>query len=154
MASPLQKFERVFTFPDFGKTTSSAGVLVSTTSFTEIGRLTVSAGQQIAWGIGNTLNGVDTRRNVLMEVDDTNGAEFNGTVRFAVANPTVTDIRIIKEDRTENLTTATGVPFAESSIRASEDRHLLIFIKGDVASTVSFADAQTQGSLFPATVYQ
>lgn len=154
MASPLQKFERVFKFADFGKTTSANNqTLVSTTSFTEIGRLTVSAGQQIAWGIGNTLNGVDTRRNVIIQTDDVNGNQFHGTIRLAVANPSVTDIRIIMEDRTENLD-STGVPLGESNIRAGQDRHLLVFMQGDVASTVSYADSNTAGSLFPCTVYQ
>lgn len=152
MPSPTQKFERTFKYADFGKATTATGVLVSTSSYTEVGRLTVPAGQQIAWGIGNTSGGVDTRRNVTIYSDDTNGTAFNGTIRLAVANPSVTDIRIVMEDRTENL--INGVKLAESKIRAGEDRHLLVFLKGDNASTLSYADATVVGSLFPCTVYQ
>jgi hypothetical protein len=152
MPSPLQQFKRVYTLPDFGKTTASAGKLVSTTDFTEIGRLTVPAGQQIAWGSGNTNSGVDERGTIKLRCDDTNGVQFHGTFWIAVANPSLTVIRVIMEDRSENLDD--GVKLAESKIRAGTDRHLLIFMKGDVASTVSYTDADTQGSLLPATVYQ
>lgn len=152
MPSPLQKFVRVFKFSDFGKTSASAGVLVSTVSFTEIGKLTVSAGQQIAWGSGNTNKGVEERGVCLIRLDDTAGAQFHGTLRLAVANPSVTDIRIVREDRTENFDD--GIRLEESNLRAGEDRHLLVFCKGDTASTVSYADANTDSSLFPATVYQ
>jgi hypothetical protein len=74
-------------------------------------------------------------------------------VRFAVANATKTDIRIVLEDRTENLDD--GVPLAESALRAREDSYLVVYmlIDGSSDKTLDVSDANNS-FLAPTTLYQ
>lgn len=148
-----QKFERYYTDGDFGFGDTDSDVTLTSGKWSEIGSLQVGAQQQLAWGIGNTSGGVDTRRNITFRVDHTDGNQVHGVVRFAVANATKTDIRIVLEDRTENLDD--GVPLAESSLRAREDSFLVVYmlIDGSSDKTLDCSDANTS-MLVPATLYQ
>ena len=148
-----QKFERYYTESDFGFGDSDSDVTLTSGKWTEIGSLQVGAQQQLAWGIGNTAGGVDTRRNVTFKVYHTDANMINGVVRFAVANATKTDIRIILEDRTENL--SSGVPLAESSLRAREDSYLVVYMLIDGSSDKTLDVSQANNSfLAPAVLYQ
>lgn len=154
MPSPKQKFERYYTEADYGFGDSDSDITLTNGKFVEIGALTTGAQQSAAWGIGKASdNGVDTRRNVTFRVDHTDGNQVHGVVRFAVSNATRTDIRIILEDRTENLDD--GVPMAESGLRAKEDSHLLIFMQIDGSADKTLDVSDTNNTLLaPVTLYQ
>lgn len=149
-----QKFERYYTASDFGFGPSDSDVTLTAGKWTEIGSLQVGAQQMLAWGIGNTAGGVDTRRNIKIKLIDDAAAQIHGVVRFAYANATKTDIRIVLEDRTENLDD--GVPLGEiTSMRAREDSYLVIYVLIDgAADKVLDVSAAANELLAPATLYQ
>jgi len=149
----LQKFPRYYNESDFGFGDNDSDITLTNGKWTEIGSLKVGAQQQLSWGIGSARGNVDTRRNITFRVDHTDGNQINGVVRFAVANATKTDIRVVLEDRTENL--VNGVPLEESSLRAREDSFLIIYflIDGSADKTLDVSDANNT-LLAPATLYQ
>jgi len=151
----LQKFPRYYTASDFGFGSADSDITLTTGKWTEIGSLQVGAQQQIAWGYGSSLGNVDTRRNIVFRVDHTDGNQIQGVVRFAYANATKTDIKIVLEDRTENLD-GTGVPLEEvTSRRAREDSYLIIYMLIDGASDKTLDVSDTNNTLLaPATLYQ
>lgn len=148
------KFERYYTASDFGFGLSDSDVSLTAGKWTEIGSLQVGAQQMLAWGIGNTAGGVDTRRNIKIKLMDDAGAQIHGVVRFAYANATKTDIRIVLEDRTENLDD--GVPLGEiTSMRAREDSYLVIYVLIDGSADKVLDVSNTSNELLaPATLYQ
>lgn len=150
----LQKFPRYYTAQDFGFGVTDTDITLTSGKWTEIGSLQVGAQQQLAWGLGNTANNVDTRRNVTFSVYDNTPAVINGVVRFAYTNATKTDIRIVLEDRTENL--VNGVPMAEvMRQRAREDSYLIVYMLIDGPSDKILDVSQTTNVfLAPATLYQ
>ena len=114
-----------YTEADFGFGDSDSDQTLVNSVWNELGSsLQVPAQQEIAWGIGKRSDGgVDTRRNITFRVDHTDGNQIMGVVRLAIANANKTDIRIVLEDRTENLDD--GVPLEESALRAKEDSYLM-----------------------------
>jgi len=150
----MQRFERYYTEADFGFGDSDSDITLTNGKWTEIGSLQVGAQQQLAWGIGGTSNGVDTRRNITFRVDHTDGNQIHGVVRFAYANATKTDIQIVLEDRTENLDD--GVPLGEvSGKRAREDSYLIVYmlIDGTSDKTLDVSDINNT-FLAPTVLYQ
>jgi hypothetical protein len=146
-------FQRYYTASDFSFGSADSDITLTAGKWTEIGALQVGAQQQLAWGIGSAKGNVDTRRNVTLRIDHTDGNQILGVVRFAYANATKTDIRIVLEDRTENLDD--GVPMSENPTRAREDSYLVIYVLIDGTSdkTLDVSDANTS-LLAPATLYQ
>jgi len=154
MARNLDKFPRYYTDTDFGFGSGDSDITLSNGKWVEIGSLQVGAQQEIAWGYGATAGGVDTRRNVTFQAEHTDSEQIHGVVRFAYANATKTDIRIVLEDRTENLDD--GVPMGEvTNQRAREDSYLIVYflIDGTSDKTLDVSDADTK-LLAPATLYQ
>lgn len=150
----LMKFPRYYTASDFGFGSADSDLTLTNGKWTEIGSLQVGAQQQLAWGLGSAEGPNDTRRNVTFRVDHTDGNQIHGVVRFAYANATKTDIRIVLEDRTENLDD--GVPLAEvSGQRAREDSYLIVYMLIDGTSDKTLDVSDTNNSfLAPATLYQ
>ncbi len=146
-------FERYYTDSDFSFGSADSDVTLTAGKWTEIGSLQVGAQQQLAWGIGTALGSNDTRRKVTFRIDHTDGTQITAVVRFAYANATKTDIRIVLEDRTENLDD--GVYMPENKLRAREDSYLVIYVLIDGTSdkVLDVSDADTT-LLAPATLYQ
>ena len=159
MPSPKQKFERFFSDADFDMDTDDTDITVTNGQFTKVGEHIVSAQQEIAFGVGEISNGVDSRKNSTIRIDGTTGGQIFGTIRLAIANATETDIRIIQEDLASNYDD--GVELAETTLRAGEDSRLQIYLNPNLASsdtaggstTVDMSDANTSIAV-PVTVYQ
>ena len=96
----LVPFERTYNGTDFGLT---ADVTCQPSIWTDIGEVTVPAGQKIAFGIGNTKNGVDTREIVYIDVEDTGGSDLTGSLRLVVTNATETRSVVVLEDQAAKL---------------------------------------------------
>ena len=148
----LQKFQRYYTATDFGFGAADSNVNLTAGKWSEVGSLKVGAQQQLAWGIGSALGNVDTRRNIKYIVKDSSDAQIDGVVRFALTNATKTDIKIVLEDRTENL--SDGVPMAEIGMRAREDSYLIVYMLIDGSSDKTLDVTQENTFLAPATLYQ
>ena len=148
----LQKFQRYYTATDFGFGSADSGVNLTAGKWSEIGSLKVGAQQQLTWGIGSASGNVDTRRNIKFQVFDNTPAQIDGVVRFALTNATKTDIRIVLEDRTENL--VNGVPMEEVDMRAREDSYLIVYMLIDGSSDKTLDVTQENTFLAPATLYQ
>lgn len=149
----LQKFPRYYTASDFGFGVADSDVILTSGKWTEVGSFKVGAQQQLAWGSGSAEGNNDTRRNIKFKVTDGTNT-INGVVRFAYANATKTDIKIVLEDRTENL--ADGVPLEEITYRrAREDSYLIVYMLVDSATDVTI-DVSDANNVFlaPATLYQ
>lgn len=149
------KFPRVYTKTDFGLT---ADVTCQPSIYTKIGEVVVPAGQLVAFGIGGTANGVDTREVAYIDVKDTSDADLNGMIRLRVADPNEVQSWLIAEQRTEKFRASstdrtTGFLLGESSIKAKEDSKLIIEFKPDGSSAVT-VDCDNTGMLIPVTVYQ
>lgn len=144
-----EKFPRTFNDSDFGMTTD---VTLVAGKFIEIGSATVPAQQEIAFGVGEIANGVDSREFTTLKIVNTSDTQQTGVFRLAITNANETDIRIIKEDRSENLDNGT-VPLAETRIRAREDSKLKLYFKADSNGTMD-ANGTSRVILVPVTVYQ
>lgn len=143
-----QQFPRTYNETDFNMT---ADVACTAGKWTKVGYVTVPAQQQIAFGVGRIANGVDSRETATLNLRTTSDVQIHGVIRLAIANANETDIRIIKEDRTENFDD--GVKLAETGLRAREDSQLIIYFDPDSTATVDI-NATTQTVLVPVTVYQ
>lgn len=142
-----QKFPRTYNDTDFGIT---ADVVCTASKWNKIGSVKVPAQQTIAFGGGAIANGVDSRETGTLSFDESDSTQITGVIRLAISNANETDIRIIKEDRTENWDD--GVKLAETGLKAKEDSKLIIFFKPD--STKTIAQATSLVVLLPVTVYQ
>lgn len=150
-----QKFPRTFSDTDFVKTGTSTSIdegslALVTGSFQEVATYQTPAQQEIALGSGGTGGGVDTRRKIYLRFDSASG-QIHGVIRLALANANKTNIRVVMEDRTENLDD--GVELGETEARAKEDSYLIIYFNPDNSTTIDFTDAN-QDVRIPATVYQ
>jgi len=131
-----QKFPRTYNQADFNMNATEGDVACVSGKWNKVGWVIVPAQQFIAYGVGVIANGVDSREDATINLRTTADAQIHGTIRLAIANANETDIRVIKEDRTENFDD--GVKLAETSLRAK---------------TVDI-DATSQVVLVPVTVYQ
>ena len=139
-----QRFPRTLTLGNFG-----VGDFIPVIgNFLRFGQVVVPAQQEIAFGIGEVAQGVDTRRNIVIDLQEA-AAASDGVIRLAITNANETDIRVVMEDRTENF--RAGVPLGETLLRARQDSTLALFYDGDAAVEVVAANCD---GLIPVTVYQ
>lgn len=123
------------------------------TAFTKVAYYQVPAQQQIALGSGKvTDGGRDDREYVQVRLDSAAG-QIAGKVRIGYTNANETNIQIVKEERTDNIGTASTVKLGEQGQLAGEDSYLVIYLKPDSTTTVDYSDANNQ-ILLPVTVYQ
>jgi len=153
-----QKFPRVYTRPDFGFT---ADVVCIPNTFTNVGSLTVPAGQQVTFGVGG-LGATDSREPCYIRTDTTNptSTQCIGTYRFVLSNPTGTNQIVVMEQRSERLLASQNdktlaVLLGQYPNFAQQDSKLIIQFKPDGASnvTLAFADTDTVWNI-PVTVLQ
>lgn len=166
---PLRPFQRVLNISDFDSGTTDVSIS-ATPIWNKIYTLTVPAQQQIAWGFGTARGNVDTRGQAYLKVwtqarDDASTypletGYIHGKIRLAVANANETDVRIVREERTERFSAdasdrSKAVLLEETRPRAGEDSKLLIYYYPDdsVAQTLDQDGTNTQ-LLMPVTVYQ
>jgi len=144
-------FERVFGRPDFDMEAGDTDVVCKTGQFTAIGSNTVGARQLVAFGVGNTTGGVDTRLTATIDIEDTYTLIISGKIRLAVQDangiitePIVEDLASVWRAGTKKL--------GMSGIQAKEDSKLLIQLNPDaVDTTVDMSDANTD-IIIPVTV--
>ena len=144
---PKQLFPRTYNKTDFGVT---ADVAVYNGKWTNVGTVTVPAQQFIHFGVGQIANGVDSRETATIRFDDTSG-QLHGVIRLVMADANLTNLRVIKEDRTENFDD--GVKIAMTALKVKEDSKLIVQFNPDADATIDFDDADTS-ILMPVTVEQ
>jgi hypothetical protein len=126
---------------------------VPTGKYTKVAYYQVPAQQQIALGAGEIANGVDSREYVQVRFDSASG-QIAGKVRIGYTNANETNVQIIKEERTDNIGTASTVKLGEvKNLRAGEDSYLVIYLNPDTSTTIDYSDANNK-ILLPVTVYQ
>ena len=150
----LQKFPRVFTFSDMNLASTATDIVMTSGKWNKIAYLQVPAQQEIALGAGEvTSGGADTREYAKMRIDSLAG-EIKGVARFAYHNANETNIVVVMEQRSENLSTGTSVKLGEyKSLRARQDSYLAIYFNPDSSTTLDASDADNV-LLLPVTVYQ
>jgi hypothetical protein len=117
---------------------SAIDITLTASKYVEIGSRQVGAKQEIAFGTGNTLNGVDTRKNASIRLDSASGVLTNGTLRLLVADANLINQVPVQEDLLANWTS--GVAVEEKSLVAGEDGYLKIQVNSGDATTIDFSD--------------
>jgi len=85
---------------------------------------------------------------------DSASGQIAGKVRIGYTNANETNVQIVKEERTDNIGTASTVKLAEvKNLRAGEDSYLVIYLNPDSPTTIDYSDADNK-ILLPVTVYQ
>lgn len=149
MARPIQKFERFYAKSDFSL--AGAATAVTTTAFQRVGTLTVGAQTEATFGAGAIANGVDFRRNVVIDFKDNAGTPANidnMRVRFVITNAQETRRVVVAEELSQNL--RTGVALGEFPMRALQDDKLLI----EVLPAANVSIGTTTSASIPTTIYQ
>lgn len=149
MARPIQKFERFYAKSDF--TLAGAATAVTTTAFQRVGTLTVGAQTEATFGAGAIANGVDFRRNVVIDFKDNAGTPANidnMRVRFVITNAQETRRVVVAEELSQNL--RSGVALGEFPMRALQDDKLLI----EVLPSANVTIGTTTSASIPTTIYQ
>jgi len=131
-------FPRYFNKNDFGMGITATDITLTASKYVEIGSKTVGAKQEIAFGTGDTLNGVDTRKNASIRLDSASGVLTNGTLRLLVADANLINQVPVQEDLLANWTS--GVAVEEKSLVAGEDGFLKIQVNSGDATTIDFSD--------------
>lgn len=152
----LNKFPRVYNATSFGLT---ADLSLQPSQWNTVGSLTVPAGQEVAFGVGATVNGVDTREPAYIRIDNTTAGQIAGTFRLVVTNPTETKSIVVYEQRSARAGSdvndkAKAWLIGEANIRAQRDSKLLIQFKPDSATAVTLTALDPDTSIsMPVTVY-
>lgn len=149
MARPIQKFERFYAKGDFSLAGSATAV--TTTAFQRVGSLTVGAQTEATFGAGAIANGVDFRRNIVMDFKDNAGTPANidnMRVRLVITNAQETRRVVVAEELSQNL--RSGVALGEYPIRALQDDKLLI----EVLPASNVTIGTTTSVSIPTTIYQ
>lgn len=149
MARPIQKFERFYAKSDFSLAGSATAV--TTTAFQRVGTLTVGAQTEATFGAGAIANGVDFRRNVVIDFKDNAGTPANidnMRVRFVITNAQETRRVVVAEELSQNL--RSGVALGEFPMRALQDDKLLI----EVLPSANVSIGTTTSASIPTTIYQ
>lgn len=149
MARPIQKFERFYAKGDFSL--AGTATAVTTTAFQRVGSLTVGAQTEATFGAGAIANGVDFRRNIVMDFKDNAGTPANidnMRVRLVITNAQETRRVVVAEELSQNL--RSGVPLGEFPIRALQDDKLLI----EVLPAANVTIGTTTSVSIPTTIYQ
>ena len=153
MPSQLRPFTRVLNANDLNAGSSETDISCPTGKYTKVAYYQVPAQQQIALGAGEIANGVDSREYVQVRLDSSAG-QIAGKVRIGYTNANETNVQIVKEERTDNIGTASTVKLAEvKNLKAGEDSYLVVYLNPDSTTTVDYSDANNQ-ILLPVTVYQ
>ena len=153
MANNLVPFTRVLNTEDLNAGLTETDIECPNTAFTKVAYFQVPAQQQIALGSGKvTDSGRDDREYVRVRLDSVSG-QIAGKVRIGYTNANETNIQIVKEERTDNIGTASTVKLAEQGQLAGEDSYLIIYFKPDTTTTVDYSDTDNT-ILLPVTVYQ
>lgn len=134
-------FPRYFNKNDFGMGLTATDITLTANKYVEIGSKQVGAKQEIAFGTGNTLNGVDTRQTATIRIDSLSGQITNGTLRLLVADANLINQIPVQEDLLSNW--SSGVKVEEKSLVAGEDGFLKIQVNSGDATTVDFSDTDT-----------
>lgn len=149
MARPIQKFERFYAKGDFSL--AGTATAVTTTAFQRVGSLTVGAQTKATFGAGAIANGVDFRRNIVMDFKDNAGTPANidnMRVRLVITNAQETRRVVVAEELSQNL--RSGVALGEYPIRALQDDKLLI----EVLPAANVTIGTTTSVSIPTTIYQ
>lgn len=153
MASQLRPFTRVLNADDMHAGATENDVEVPAGKYTKIAYFQVPAQQQIALGSGEIANGVDSREYVQVRFDSASG-QIGGKVRIGYTNANETNVQIVKEERTDNIGTASTVKLGEvKNLRAMEDSYLVIYFNPDSSTTIDYSDSDNK-ILLPVVVYQ
>ena len=142
-------FPRYFNKNDFGMGLTAIDITLTAGKYVEVGSKQVGAKQEIAFGTGDTLNGVDTRKNATIRLDSVSGQITNGTLRLLVADANLINQVPVQEDLLANW--SSGVAVEEKSLVAGEDGYLKIQVNSGDATTIDFSDADTSCNI-PAVV--
>lgn len=154
MPQNLKPFTRVLNHVDMNASSTATDITVPSTAYTKVAYYQVPAQQQIAIGAGAIANGVDSREYVKIRFDDTNGVQIKGKIRIGYTNYNETNIQIVKEERSDNIGTASTVKIGEvTNLRANEDSYIAIYLKPDATTLLDMSDAD-HVILLPVTVYQ
>ena len=132
-------FPRYFNKNDFGMGLTATDITLTAGKYVEVGSKQVGAKQEIAFGTGDTLNGVDTRKNATIRLDSASGQITNGTLRLLVADANLINQVPVQEDLLSNW--SSGVAVEEKSLVAGEDGYLKIQVNSGDATTIDFSDA-------------
>lgn len=153
MATQLKPFTRVLNADDMNAGSSVTDMAVENGKYSKVAYYQVPAQQQIAIGAGEIANGVDSREYVQVRLDSAAG-QIAGKIRIGYTNANETNIQIVKEERSDNIGTASTVKIPEyKALRAGEDSYLVIYLNPDSDTTIDFSDADNK-ILLPVTVYQ
>lgn len=153
MTDQLRPFTRVLNADDLNAGSTATDVAVYNGKYTKVAYYQVPAQQQIAIGAGAIANGVDSREYVKVRFDSAAG-QIAGKVRIGYTNANETSVQIVKEERTDNIGTASTVKLGEyTALRAGEDSYIVIYLNPDSDTTVDYSDADNS-TLLPVTVYQ
>jgi uncharacterized membrane protein len=153
MASQLRPFTRVLNADDLSAGSTATDISCPTGSYTKIAYYKVPAQQQIALGAGAIANGVDSREYVKIRFDSSAG-QIAGKFRIGYTNANETNVQIVKEERSDNIGTASTVKLGEvTNLRVGQDSYLVIYLNPDATTTVDFSDSDNS-VLLPVTVYQ
>lgn len=131
-------FPRYLNKDDFGMGLTATDISLTAGKYVEIGSKQVGAKQEIAFGTGNTLNGVDTRETATIRLDSSAGQITNGTLRLLVADANLINQIPVQESLLSNW--SSGVKVEEKSLVAGEDGYLKIQVNSGTATTVDFSD--------------
>lgn len=149
----LRPFTRVLNAEDLNAGATATDVECPAGAYTKIAYYKVPAQQQIALGAGEIATGVDSREYVQVRFDSASG-QIAGKIRIGYTNANETNIQIVKEERTDNIGTASTVKLGEvKNLRAGEDSYLVIYFNPDSSTTIDYSDADNK-VLLPVTVYQ
>jgi len=153
----LTRFPRTYNLTDFGIT---ADVVCQNAQWTTIGEIVVPAQQQVTFGVGDTLGGVDTREIAYIQLEDTSAADLAGKYRLVLTDANETKTLVVVEQRTERFSASAtdrtvGFLVGEYPINAKEDSKLQMrfYPDGGAAITIDF-DATDNVILIPVTTYQ
>jgi len=146
--TPRQKFERFYAQTDFGLTADAATTVAA--GFQRVGSLTVGAQTLATYGAGAISNGVDYRRNIVVDFNSAAATPIlNMRVRFAILNAQETRKVVIAEELSQNL--ASGVALGEYGLKAKEDDKLVIEVLPAANVTI---DVSESSASIPTTLYQ
>jgi len=131
-------FPRYFNKDSFGMGLTATDITLTAGKYVEVGSKQVGAKQEIAFGTGNTLNGVDTRQTATIRLDSAAGQITNGTLRLLVADANLINQIPVQEDLLSNW--SSGVKVEEKGLVAGEDGYLKIQVNSGDATTIDFSD--------------
>lgn len=144
----IVEFPQFFRASDFSAGSTATDITVTSGSYQIVGTKTVGASQLIAFGVGNTLNGVDTRRTAKIRFDSVAG-QIPAQYRLAVEDANGLNRIPVYEDNDVNFNT--GVALGVTEPAGAEDQKLLLLIKPDSTTIVDYSDSDNNVNM-PMTV--